>query len=95
MLIATPGETWPGELRAALVPAGVKKLVGAGFEVAVEAGLGLAAGYPDGDYAAAGAAVRDDRAALLGSADVVSAGTQARRRRNPAAQIRRDPCQLS
>ena len=71
MLIATPGETWPGELRAALVPAGVKKLVGAGFEVAVEAGLGLAAGYPDGDYAAAGAAVRDDRAALLGSADVV------------------------
>ena len=71
MLIATPKETWPGELRAALVPAGVKKLVAAGFEVAVEAGLGAAAGYLDGDYAAAGAAVRGDRAGLLGAADIV------------------------
>ena len=71
MLIATPKETWPGELRAALVPAGVKKLVAAGFEIAVEAGAGAAAGYPDGEYEAAGAAVRTDRAALLGAADVV------------------------
>ena len=71
MLIATPKETWPGELRAALVPAGVKKLVAAGFEIAVEAGAGAAAGYPDGEYEAAGAAVRGDRAELLGEADIV------------------------
>lgn len=71
MLIATPRETWPGELRAALVPAGVQKLVAAGFEVAVEAGAGVAAGYPDGEYEAAGATVHADRAALLGAADVV------------------------
>ncbi len=71
MLIATPKETWPGELRVALVPAGVRKLVAAGFEVAVEAGAGMAAGYPDGEYEAAGAAVRADRTALLGAADIV------------------------
>ena len=71
MLIATPKESWPGELRAALVPAGVKKLVGAGLEVAVEAGAGAAAGYPDGEYASAGAAISGDRAEMLGSADVV------------------------
>ena len=71
MLIATPKESWPGELRAALVPAGVKKLVGAGLEVAVEAGAGAAAGYPDSEYASAGATVSGDRAKLLGSADVV------------------------
>ena len=71
MRIATPKETWPGELRTALVPAGVKKLTEAGFEVAVQAGAGTAAAYADGDYAAAGATVSDDRAALLGAADIV------------------------
>ena len=71
MLIATPKETWPGELRAALVPTGVKKLTAAGFEIAVEAGAGAAAGYADSDYEAAGAAVRGDRAELLGAADIV------------------------
>ena len=71
MLIATPKESWPGELRAALVPAGVKKLVGAGLEVAVEAGAGAAAGYPDSEYISAGATIAGDRAELLGSADVL------------------------
>ncbi len=71
MLIATPKESWPGELRAALVPAGVKKLVGAGLEVAVEAGAGAAAGYPDSEYTSAGAMIAGDREELLGSADVV------------------------
>ena len=71
MLIAAPKETWPGELRAALTPAGVRKLAGAGFELAVQAGIGAAAGYLDADYAAAGAKVEEDRAALLAQADAV------------------------
>ncbi|MDE0364639.1 MAG: NAD(P) transhydrogenase subunit alpha [Gammaproteobacteria bacterium] len=71
MLVATPKESWAGELRAALVPAGVKKLVGAGLEVAVEAGAGAAAGYPDSEYISAGATIAGDRAELLGSADVL------------------------
>ena len=49
----------------------MKKLVGAGLEVAVEAGAGAAAGYPDGEYASAGATVSGDRAEMLGSADIV------------------------
>ena len=71
MLIAAPRETWPGELRAALTPAGVRKLAGAGLELAVQAGIGAAAGYLDADYAAAGAKVEEDRAALLAQADAV------------------------
>jgi NAD(P) transhydrogenase subunit alpha len=71
MLIGVPKETWPGELRVALVPASVKKLIAAGFEIAVEPGLGTHAGFPDSDYAEAGATIQADRAALLGSADIV------------------------
>ena len=71
MLIAAPRETWPGELRAALTPAGVRKLAGVGLELAVQAGIGAAAGYLDADYVAAGARVEGDRAALLAQADAV------------------------
>ena len=71
MQIGAPKETSPGELRAALTPAGVKKLKSAGFEVAVEVGIGTAAGYLDPDYADAGATVAQDRASLLGSSDIV------------------------
>ncbi len=71
MLICVPKETMPGERRAALVPASVKKLVSAGFVVNVEAGLGGYAGYTDAAYAEAGAAVETDRAAMLGRADIV------------------------
>ncbi len=72
MLIAIPKETWPGELRVALVPADVKKLVAQGFDVAIEAGgVGAGAGYPDAAYESVGASVRGDRSALLGAADIV------------------------
>ena len=71
MQIGAPKETWPGELRAALTPAGVRKLKSAGFEVAVEADIGAAAGYLDRDYSDAGAAVEDDRERLLASSDIV------------------------
>jgi NAD(P) transhydrogenase subunit alpha len=43
MRIGVPKETWPGELRAALVPAGAKKLIGLGFSINVETGLGAGA----------------------------------------------------
>lgn len=71
MLIGVPKETFPGERRAALVPASVKKLVGLGLEVAIEAGAGVESGFTDADYEDAGARIESDRKALLGSADVV------------------------
>ena len=71
MQIGVPKESWLGELRAALTPASVKKLVNAGFEIAVEPGVGVAAGYTDDEYSEAGASLSADRAQLLGSADIV------------------------
>jgi H+-translocating NAD(P) transhydrogenase subunit alpha len=71
MRIAVPKETAPGERRVALVPESAKKLIQAGYEVAIEAGAGEAAGYPDAGYRDAGAAIVTDAAALLGSADFV------------------------
>lgn len=71
MLIGVPKESWPGELRAALTPISVKKLVAAGFEISVEAGCGITAGFSDENYTDVGATISQDREALLGSADVV------------------------
>jgi len=55
MKIGVPRETLAGETRVAMIPEVVKKLVGKGFEVLVEAGAGAAAHYPDAEYTAAGA----------------------------------------
>ncbi len=71
MRIGVPKETWPGELRAALVPAGVKKLTGLGFSINVESGLGAGARIPDDEYRAAGATVVADARAAVSGADVV------------------------
>ena len=71
MRIGVPKETAPGERRVALVPESAKKLIQAGYQVAIEGGAGEAAGYPDAGYREAGAAIESDAAALLGSADIV------------------------
>ena len=62
MKIGVPRESFPGERRVALVPATIPSLAKAGLEVVVEAGAGIAAGYPDADYAAAGAKLLPSRA---------------------------------
>jgi len=56
--VGLPRERTPGERRVALVPEVVGRL--RGFEVAVERGAGAAAGFPDDEYAAAGAELVDD-----------------------------------
>jgi NAD(P) transhydrogenase subunit alpha len=71
MQIGVPKETWPGEVRAAMVPANASKLIKQGFSVAVQSGVGLASGFTDADYAEAGASVSDDRSALLAGSDIV------------------------
>jgi NAD(P) transhydrogenase subunit alpha len=71
MQIGVPKETWPGEVRAAMVPANASKLIKQGFSVAVQSGVGLASGYTDADYVEAGASVSDDRSALLAGSDIV------------------------
>lgn len=69
MQIGVPKETWPGELRTALVPANAKKFINAGFTITIESGTGEAAGFRDEDYAEAGVTVGDRSAAL--SSDIV------------------------
>jgi NAD(P) transhydrogenase subunit alpha len=71
MKIVVPKETRAGEHRVALAPESCKKLIQAGYDVAVEAGAGEAAFYPDAAYREAGARVESDAAALLGSADLI------------------------
>ena len=71
MRVAVPKESWPGESRAALVPAGVKKLTALGLDVMVEAGLGLACGARDEEYASAGADVISDIDSALVASEVV------------------------
>lgn len=71
MRISVPRESRPGERRVALVPESGKKLIQAGYEIAVEAGAGAAASYPDDAYRAVGVTIEADPAALLGAADIV------------------------
>jgi len=67
--IAVPREITPGERRVALVPTVAELLNKQGLEVRIQAGAGSAAFYRDRDYTSAG--IVDDRAALLGEADIV------------------------
>jgi NAD(P) transhydrogenase subunit alpha len=69
--IFIPKEIESGETRVALVPEGVKRLVGLEVEVLVEAGLGAAVFISDQTYQEAGAQVTSDRAGTLRSSDVV------------------------
>ena len=70
MRIAVPRESAAGERRVALVPDAVAKLAAAGFEVALERGAGLEAGFTDEAYTVAGASVVD-RDELYGDAAAV------------------------
>jgi proton-translocating NAD(P)+ transhydrogenase subunit alpha len=71
MIVGVPRESFPGERRVALVPAAIPNLTKAGLEVVVEAGAGIAAGYPDADYAAKGAKIVSDRSEVFRAADIV------------------------
>ncbi|HYD56538.1 MAG TPA: Re/Si-specific NAD(P)(+) transhydrogenase subunit alpha, partial [Burkholderiales bacterium] len=70
-LIGVPRETAAGEKRVATVPEVVEKLVKLGFRVAVQAGAGEAANFPDDAYRAAGAEIVADAPQLWARADIV------------------------
>ena len=71
MIIGVPKESYPGERRVALVPVVIPLLAKAGMQVVVEAGAGLAAGYPDAQYVEKGAKLASSRAEVFSSADVI------------------------
>lgn len=71
MIIAVAKETFPGERRVALVPSSVAPLLKGGGRVLIEQGAGVAAGFDDDAYRAAGAEIVADRRELFQSADVL------------------------
>jgi NAD(P) transhydrogenase subunit alpha len=71
MRVVVPRETAPGERRVGLVPETVSKLGTAGFQVRIERGAGVAAGFSDDEYESAGAELSDAAALLTGAEGVV------------------------
>jgi NAD(P) transhydrogenase subunit alpha len=59
------------EKRVALTPDVVKSFSKAGFTVTIEAGAGVASGFYDSSYTAAGATIVDDITRLLSDADIL------------------------
>jgi len=70
MRVGIPKETWPGETRVAVIPAGAATLKKAGVDVAIEPGAGASAGFPDGAYEQQGA-VLVSRSELFAHAEIV------------------------
>lgn len=73
MRLAVLKETMPGESRVAATPETVKKLIALGLDVTVQQGAGSASGFPDADYAAAGATLAPDAAAAVAGSAIVFA----------------------
>lgn len=71
MKIGAPKEVVAGEARVALTPESAVQLQKLGFDCLVETGAGMAAGFSDAAYAAAGVRVIDTAEALWREADVV------------------------
>ena len=73
MRIAVAKEIRSGEARVALVPDIISKLTKAGLEVVIEAGAGIASGFQDSEFTAAGATVKSGN--VISDADVVASVT--------------------
>ena len=71
MKIAVPTESAGAERRVAVTPDSVKRLLGLGAEVTVQAGAGVASRYPDEEYADAGAKVLKTASGVVKGADIV------------------------
>jgi len=71
MIVGVARESYPGERRVALVPAVLANLAKAGIQVAIEAGAGAAAGYPDAEYSEKGAKIVGSRAEVFAAAEIV------------------------
>jgi H+-translocating NAD(P) transhydrogenase subunit alpha len=73
MKIAVLREQAEGETRVAATPETVAKLIALGAQVAIEAGAGALARFPDADYVTAGASLASSTAAAVKDADIVLA----------------------
>jgi len=95
MIAGVPREDFPGERRVALVPAALEALAKAGVEVVLEAGAGVAAGFPDAEYTAKGARLASSREQVFQQAEVIlcvrSLASRAGQPSPDVARLRRMP----
>ena len=71
MIVGVPKEVKSDEYRVALIPVGAEELRRAGHRVLVQAGAGLGSGISDDRYAASGAEIVPDAAAIWKQADLL------------------------
>ena len=71
MIIGIPKEIKEQEFRVALLPSAAYQLVQHGHQVLVERNAGTGAGFPDAEYAKAGATILDDHAAVFTRAELI------------------------
>lgn len=71
MIIGVTRETSAGEQRVALIPQAAAALKKLGAELLVEAGAGVAAGYPDDQYQSAGAELAPNRDAVVERSEIL------------------------
>jgi alanine dehydrogenase len=71
MKVGVPTEVKTDEYRVALTPAGVRELVDAGHTALIQSGAGLGSAISDEMYAAQGAEILPDAAAVFGEADMI------------------------
>ena len=71
MKVGVPKERLPQELRVAISPDTIKKMVALGFTVTIESGAGEGASFSDDAFKNAGAEISNDVSKVLGAADIV------------------------
>jgi alanine dehydrogenase len=71
MIVGVPKEIKGQEYRVALLPSAAYQLIKRGHQVLVESGAGAGAGYPDNDYAQAGATLVADHGTVFEKADLI------------------------
>src|SRR5205814_4284918 len=71
MTVGVPKEIKGQEYRVALLPSAAYQLIMRGHQVVVERSAGAGAGYPDADYAQAGATLVSEHAAVFEKSDLV------------------------
>ena len=74
MRVCVPRESAPGEHRVALTPEAAAKLRASGFDVVVERGAGVLAGFADEQYAESGVELADQATLLSGAEGVLRVG---------------------
>jgi NAD(P) transhydrogenase subunit alpha len=71
MKLSIPRENRAGETRVAASPEVVKKFIALGFDVTIESGAGLNAGFTDEIFKDAGATIASDTKSTLKNADII------------------------